>query len=167
MDKKSKMILISILHICILGVCILTVYSNRNSQIAVAHVSSETEISPESAPAETENETDPETMPETEMEMETETETITITEAETETETEANTETAPEAVLYSFHYIGTELNLNIREKPSLSAAIIGKVPPRGGGEVIELTNSEWALIKYNGITGYCSRDIITLTPANQ
>lgn len=155
MNKKSTLILISILHICILGICILTVYSKRNSDITVAHVSSDIRISTPSAPEEELTET---FETETETSAESETETVVQTEPETETET------ASETVLYTFRYTGTHLNLNIRSAPSLNASIIGKIPVGGGGDVLELTNDKWALVKYNALTGYCSTEYLVLSP---
>ena len=161
MDKKSTLILISILHICILAVCILTVRSNQNAKITVAHVSSDTKApAPKiSLPQTAESET------ETEIEAETETETEIETETETEAEIEAETETDLAKVLYNFDYNGKKLNLNIRNAPSLEASIIGKVPPHGSGKVLELTNEEWVLVDYKGLNGYCSKEHIVLSPA--
>lgn len=153
MSKKSTFILLSILHICILGICILTIYSNRHSGVTVAHVSSDTKVSV------TQNEPDtmaePETVIETAQAAETQAETKTETEVQTEPESETDT-------LYSFRYIGTKQNLNIRNTPSIDATIIGKIPVGGCGSVLELTNESWILASYNGIVGYCSRDWIEL-----
>lgn len=187
MNKKSTLILLSILHICILGICILTIYNNKHSGITIAHVSSDTRTvvtqtepetltEPESDTAptpETEIETEMETETETETESETESEIETKTEPETEIETKtepeselpAQTEIAPEtkpAALYAFHFIGTHKNLNIRNAPSSKAKIIGKIPVGGCGKVLELTNEYWVLAEYNGIIGYCSRHWIEL-----
>lgn len=171
MDRKSTKILLSILHICILGICILTIYSNKNSasDVMFAHVSSDTKVIDSQAEPEPETNAAPETetAPITETETAPEPEPITepepapIPEPEPETEPAATPE--PEiSPLYFFDYVGTRLNLNIRSAPSMSGAIIGKVPVGGGGNVIELTNDEWALIDYQGVTGYCSRNCIRL-----
>jgi len=165
MNKKSTLILLSILHICILGICILTIYNNRHSGVTVAHVSSDTKTPVTQTvlhPI-----VEPETMSERTTEIEIETETITETEIETETETETEiiTETiatSKAAALYSFHFIGTRKNLNIRNAPSTNAKIIGTVPIGGSGSVLELTNEYWVLVEYNGIIGYCSRNWIEL-----
>lgn len=157
MDKKSTLILISILHICILGICILTIYSKRNSDITVAHVSSDTRVSTPAAPEEE--------LPATaETETTPESETTTPPEPETVVQTEPETTQASDTVLYTFDYIGKHLNLNIRYAPSMSAPIIGKVPLGGSGKVLELTNDEWALVEYNGQTGYCSMEWLSISP---
>jgi len=165
MNKKSTLILFTILHICVLGVCILTIYNSRHSGVTVAHVSSETKTAVTPAEPETsaEPEASTETAPEPETEIETEAETEIETEIKTETETETVPETKPDTTaLYSFHFIGTHKNLNIRNAPSSKAKIIGKIPIGGNGKVLELTNEHWALIEYNGIIGYSSRHWIEL-----
>lgn len=169
MRKKSTLILLSILHICILGICILTIYSNKNraSEAMIAHVSSDTKVadSQTEPPAETnpgtETETGTETEPEAETNAEAEPDTDAISEPETETVPETDGETEPSPV-YSFHYIGTRSKLNIRSGPSTNDTIIGKVLCGGDGSVLELTNDEWALIEYQGIIGYCSRKFLRL-----
>lgn len=168
MNKKSTQILLSILHICILGICVLTIYSNRNSasEAMVAHVSSDTRVidsqpEPEADTAsgtEAEPAADTNTVPEPPA-----TDTDIIPEASTEPEQGTEADTGEETIpSYSFRYIGTYLNLNIRSTPSLDGEIIGKVPPGRSGSVIELTNDGWALIDYQDIIGYCSRDYIEL-----
>lgn len=167
MNKRSTQILLSILHICILGICVLTIYAKKTgaSEVMVAQVPADTKVietqpEPEAA-AETEEETQAAAEAETEAAMETEEETEMID--ETETEEEVIAETEPEASpVYSFHYIGAHANLNIRSTPSTTGTIIGKVPPGDNGDVIELTDDKWALIDYKGITGYCSRDFLEL-----
>ena len=159
MNQKSTLILLSILHICILGICILTIYPDRTSGITVAHVSSDTKsIAPE---PESEEESAPawNTEPETEAEAEPETVTETITETAPETGTEPESEAAPS---YAFYYIGETSNLNVRSTPSMNGAIIGKIPVGGHGDVLTLTNDDWVLIDYNGMVGYCSRKWIEL-----
>ncbi len=161
MNKKSTLVLFTILHICVLGVCILTIYNSKHSGVTVAHVSSETKT----AVTLTEPETAAE--PEASTEITSETEIETETEIEVETEIKTETETVPETkpdttALYSFHFIGTHKNLNIRNAPSTKAKIIGKIPIGGNGKVLELTNEHWALIEYNGIIGYSSRHWIEL-----
>ncbi|MDE6517619.1 MAG: SH3 domain-containing protein [Acetatifactor sp.] len=178
MNKKSTLILLSILHICILGICVLTIYSNKNSasDVMVAHVSSDTKVIDSQAEPEAEATAEPETVtepepepitepePEAEALAEPEAETESIAEPETEAITEPESEVSP---LYSFHYVGTHSNLNIRSTPSTSGTIIGKVPVGGDGSVIELTNDAWALIDYQGIIGYCSRNCIKLQEIDQ
>lgn len=167
MNKKSTLILLSILHICILGICILTIYADKNraAEAMIAHVSSDTktmdsqtEPAAETNPA-TEPEPDAEIEPETEPETEPEPEPETETTPETDTETDAETVPSP---VYSFHYIGTRSKLNIRSGPSTDDAIIGKVPCGGDGRVLELINNEWALIEYQDIIGYCNRKFLKL-----
>lgn len=164
MNKKSTQILLSILHLCLLGICVLTIYSGRNgaSEAMIAHVSSETRIVSEpetgtaAAPeAESETATEANTAPEPETEIPA----APDAGADREPDAEAEAEDSPS---FSFHYTGTHANLNIRSAPSLNDPIIGKIPPGRGGSVMELTNDEWALIDYQGTVGYCSRDYIEL-----
>lgn len=166
MNKKSTQILLSILHLCLLGICVLTIYSGRNgaSEAMVAHVSSETRIVGEPEPgtaaapeAGSETDTEANADPEPEAEIPAPPDAG----ADREPATEEETETA-DSPSFSFHYTGTHSNLNIRSAPSLNDAIIGKIPPGRGGSVMELTNDEWALIDYQGTVGYCSRDYIEL-----
>lgn len=168
MSKKSTLILLSILHICILGICVLTIYVNKNrtSEAMIARVSSDTKVmDSETEPAietnpvvntEPSAEVEPEPEPVTEPEPDAET----IPEPEITPEPDAEPELSP---VYSFHYIGTRANLNIRSAPSTNDTIIGKVPCGGDGSVLELTNDEWALIEYQGIVGYCNRNFLELT----
>lgn len=159
MSKKSTLILLSILHLCILGICILTIYNNKHSGVTVAHVSSDTKaVITQDLP---DTIAEPETVIETAQtaEIETEIQTEIQAEIQTETESESELESAP---LYSFRFIGTQKNLNIRNAPSTDAKIIGKVPVGGCGSVLELTNESWILAQYNDIVGYCSRDWIEL-----
>ena len=154
MNKKSTLILLSILHVCIMGICVLTIYSNKTTGITVAHVSSDAKaIAPQTEPEEETTEWNTEV--ESEIAIETETETITETTSEISTEQEA-------ASVYSFHYIGKTTNLNIRNNPSMKGAIIGKIPVGGYGDVLTITNDDWALIDYRGTVGYCSRKWIEL-----
>ncbi len=165
MDKKSTLILFSILHLCILGICILTIYNNKHSGVTVAHVSSDTKT------AFTQTNSDAIVMPETNLETSEEAESETEANTESETQTQSQTEITPETepaetpqsdIQYSFHFTGTSKNLNIRNAPSINAKIIGKVPVGGSGNVLELTNENWILAEYNGIVGFCSRDWIEL-----
>lgn len=151
MNKKNTQILLSILHICILGICVLTIYSNRNSapEAMVAHVSSDTRV------IDSQPEPEADTVSGTEAEPAADTNTV----PDPPAEPAGRHFTTPS---YSFRYLGTYLNLNIRSAPSLDGEIIGKVPPGRSGSVIELTNDGWALIDYQGIIGYCSRDYIEL-----
>lgn len=50
-------------------------------------------------------------------------------------------------------------NLNIRNNPSYSGTIVGKIP--NGAEVTVFSvNGDWALVNYNGVTGYVSRQYL-------
>lgn len=172
MSKKSTLILLSILHICILGICVLTIYANKNrtSEAMIARVSSDTKVmdaqtepTAETTPvaeAEPSIDTEPSVEPEPEPAAEPEPDTETIPEPEITPEPDEEPELSP---VYSFHYIGTRANLNIRSAPSTDDTIIGKVPCGGDGSVLELTNDEWALIEYQGIIGYCNRNFLELT----
>ena len=47
-------------------------------------------------------------------------------------------------------------NLNIRNSPSMTGQIIGRIP--NGAEVtVYSINGDWAVVTYNGVTGYVSR----------
>lgn len=161
MNKKSTLILLSILHICILSICVLTIYNNKHSGATVAHVSSDTRVAvtPNEPEPMAEPEASAKTTEETEAQTEIQTETQTETEMEIPTQTQITSETETQ---YSFRYIGTNKNLNIRNTPSIDGNIIGKIPIGGCGSVLELTNENWMLIEYNDIVGYCSRNWIEL-----
>lgn len=173
MDKKSTLILLSILHICILGVCILTIYNNKHSGVTVAHVSFDTKtaVTPKETAKEPETEAGTEEPgTDTGMAEEPEAEAGTVEETVEEPETEEKPEAeTPEkidepesAVRYSFRYTGTRNKLNMRSAPSMDAEIIGKVPVGGSGSVLELTDEEWIRAEYDGVVGYCSRKWIEL-----
>lgn len=176
MDKKSTRILLSILHICILGVCILTIYSNRHSGTTVAHVSFDTEtaVTPKETVKGIETETDAakeaepadeekgDAEPGEEAETETAPEAGTPAEAAGEAEEAEDAGTPAETVQYSFRFTGKRNKLNIRNAPSMDAEIVAKVPVGGGGSVLELTDENWVQIEYDGTVGYCSRSWIEL-----
>lgn len=176
MDKKSTRILLSILHICILGVCILTIYSNKHSGATVAHVSFDTQtaVTPKETVKDKETEADAAKAEEPAGEEKTDTEPREEAEPETAPEAEAPAETAGEAeeaedeeipedtALYSFRFTGKRNKLNIRSAPSMDAEIIAKVPVGGSGSVLELTDENWVRIEYDGTVGYCSRSLIEL-----
>lgn len=64
---------------------------------------------------------------------------------------------------YTFKYVPhSTLKLNIRNAPSMQGKIIGKVPPNKSGTILEFTNKDWALIEYNGTTGYSNLHCIIL-----
>lgn len=169
MDKKSTRILLSILHICILGVCILTIYNNKHSGVTVANVSFDTKtaVTPRETVLEPETSEEPEeeTKPEGEVPAEEVKPESEVSAEEPEIEMPAAEEEQPEAEdapRYSFRYIGKRSKLNMRSAPSMDAEIIGKVPVGGGGSVLELTDEEWVRAEYNGSVGYCSRAWIEL-----
>lgn len=170
MDKKSTRILLSILHICILGVCILTIYSNRHSGVTVAHVSFDTEtaVTPKETVRDKETETDAAKEAEPAEEEKGDAEPEAASEAETPAEAAGEVEEAEDAgtpketVLYSFRFTGKRNKLNIRSAPSMDAEIVAKVPVGEGGSVLELTDENWVQIEYDGTVGYCSRSWIEL-----
>lgn len=173
MDKKSTRILLSILHICILGVCILTIYSNKHSGVTVAHVSFDTQtaVTPKETVKDKETEADAAKAEEPAGEEKTDTEPREEVEPETAPEAETPAEeveeaedvgTPEETVQYSFRFTGKRNKLNIRSAPSMDAEIVAKVPVGGGGSVLELTDEDWARIEYDGTVGYCSRSWIEL-----
>ena len=92
-------------------------------------------------------------------------ETYAVPETATESLSEMETETVEAILSYTFQYTGGKRNLNIRKGPSMNDTIIGKIPPNDGGNVLKLANDEWALIEYQGTTGYCNLAWMVLTPA--
>lgn len=177
MDKKSTRILLSILHICILGICILTIYNNKHSTDTVVHVSFDTKtaVTPKETDEEPGTELEPkpesETEPETKSVEEPEADTGTAKEAKPEPEIDTSMEAAQETqtaetpestALYFFRFLGTRNELNIRSAPSMDADIISKVPVGGQGSVLGLTDDDWVRIEYDGTVGYCSRSWIEL-----
>ena len=52
-------------------------------------------------------------------------------------------------------------NLNIRNYPSLSGVVIGKMPD-GAKVMINGALDGWYVVSYNGINGYASSDFITI-----
>lgn len=169
MRKKKVLILLSILHICVFCIGILIMFRNAER--------THTGILPDSdvrlAGNEPETEPEVETLTETLIEIPSENEAQIKTQitAQSESPTEPPTESEPETPIesppepaYTFRYVGGTRNLNIRKGPSMQYEIIGKIPPNMGGRVIELTDSDWALVEYRGTTGYSSLRWITLTP---
>lgn len=167
MKKKTTLILLSILHICVFCIGILILLRS----IGAKHT--DTALSPDTDIQLVDHEPNTETLPETLIELPVVSETQTESELEIEIETDAETdietnietniETA-EPPSYTFQFIGRRKNLNIRKGPSTNYTIIGKIPPLKGGRVLELTNEDWALIEYNDITGYSSLHWMELTP---
>lgn len=158
MNKKFVLVLLSVLHICILALAVIVIYSSTDISGKDSYAAAEKEEIKQTEieitkTEETEEETEIE---ETEIE---ESESVPESEIETETVMETQTteeETETETVLYTFVYSNGTRNLNIRKGPSTEYEIIGKIPKNGVGSVIEFENDNWALVEYNGIKGYCS-----------
>lgn len=173
MKKKTTLILLSTLHICVFCIGILVIFRSTGTEHTDTAVLTDTDIQLAG------NEPDTETLPETLIalpaasETQTEPELELEIEIEPELETELETETAApsgpesEQPSYTFQFTGRRKNLNIRTGPSTSHKIIGKIPPLKSGRVLELANGDWALIEYNGITGYSSLHWMELTPAGE
>lgn len=198
MKKKTILILISLLHICVFCIAILIFFqtqqtshtdSNLVSEAAVritetepdtfVELSSIESFSIESFPIE-ENSVESfstESFPIEEGSVESfstepiSTESFIIEESSLETSSvEESSEPIPEEnatpnskPTYTFKYIPQNtLKLNIRNAPSMQGKIIGKVPPNKGGTILEFTNKDWALIEYNGTTGYSNLHCIIL-----
>ncbi len=193
MKKKTILILISLLHICVFCIAILIFFqtqqtshtdSNLVSEAAVritetepdtfVELSSIESFSIESFPIK-ENSVESfstESFPIEEGSVESfSTESFIIEESSLETSSvEESSEPIPEEnatpnskPTYTFKYIPQNtLKLNIRNAPSMQGKIIGKVPPNKGGTILEFTNKDWALIEYNGTTGYSNLHCIIL-----
>jgi uncharacterized protein YgiM (DUF1202 family) len=163
MNKKFVLVLLSVLHICILALAVIVIYSSTDISGKDSYAAAEkeeikqTEIEiTETEETEEETEIEETEIEETEIE---ESESVPESEIETETVMETQTteeETETETVLYTFVYSNGTRNLNIRKGPSIEYEIIGKIPKNGVGSVIEFENDNWALVEYNGIKGYCS-----------
>lgn len=181
MKKKTTLILLSILHICVFCIGILIIFRNLGTDHTNTTLSPDTDVRLADNNPDTETPIEETIIEETIIEETITKETLikeTITEETIIEETsetlielpsasETQTETLPESEppSYTFQFIGKRKNLNIRKGPSLNYEIIGKIPPLKSGRVLELTNKDWALIEYNGITGYSSLHWMELTPA--
>ena len=123
-------------------------------------------VLPVSEPETSAPETEPETIPETTEAMVTEPEASDAAEtavSEPETETaEESTEAETEAVAYTYRAIHQKYRLFIRETPDASSKALGYLKPGETGDVISL-EGDWALLEYNGITGYVSTQFLELT----
>lgn len=183
MNRKRMLILISALHVCIFALAVIMIHIGSRDvglpevETPKLTVSVEKATQPET---EAESEVVTETVEETETIEATEaietTETIEATEStetieseletteiEQESEVVSEVETEPESqALYSFLSTNELHNLNIRQNPNVNSPIIGKVTPNSTGDVISIVDDDWALIEYNGLQGYCSREYIYL-----
>lgn len=178
MKKKTTLILLSILHICVFCIGILIIFRSIDTKHTDTALSPDTDIQlvdhePDTLielPAASETQTQSELEIATDAETDTETDIDTNIETNIETDIETNIETnikTAEPPSYTFQFIGRRKNLNIRKGPSTNYKIIGKIPPLKSGRVLELTNEDWAFIEYNGITGYSSLHWMELTPTEE
>lgn len=81
-----------------------------------------------------------------------------VSKKETET-TKAGTE---DVTVYGYKNLGiaqVEGTLNVRETPATDASIVGKMPGKSAGEIVE-TLSGWYKIQSGDVTGYVSSDYI-------
>ena len=173
MKKKTALILLSILHICVFCIGILIIFRSIGTEhtdtalspyadIQLVDNDSDIETLIElSSESETQTESEPETQTETQAESQVE------TLSETQIQTQIETQTDIKQPSYTFQFTGKRKNLNIRKGPSVNYEIIGKIPPLKSGRVLELTNKNWALIEYNGITGYSSLHWMELTQVEE
>jgi hypothetical protein len=174
------LILISALHVCIFALAVIMIHIGSRDVGLPEVETPKLTVSVEKA-----------TQPETEAESEVVTETVEATEAiettetieatestettetteseletteiEQESEVVSEVETEPEVqALYSFLSTNELHNLNIRQNPNVNSPIIGKVTPNSTGDVISIVDDDWALIEYNGLQGYCSREYLYL-----
>lgn len=178
MKRKTILILISLLHICVFCIAILIFFQTRQTSHTDSNLVSDaavriTETEPdtlvelssvESFPIEEGSiesfstepiSTEPFIIEESVLEMSSVEE---ISEPIPEENTTPNSKPT-----YTFKYVPQNtLKLNIRNAPSMQGKIIGKVPPNKGGTILEFTNKDWALIEYNGTTGYSNLHCIIL-----
>jgi uncharacterized protein YgiM (DUF1202 family) len=57
----------------------------------------------------------------------------------------------------------SRLRLNLREKPSLQARIIGKCEFGESLTVLSYVDDDWVQVRYQDTIGYCSRAALTIT----
>lgn len=175
MNKKTVLILLSILHICIFSIGIVLIYNHKEAPISLSVASNNTTIEVENentVPSVIESEMNDiyESVPtnevETEAEDEAETEMSSIQIEEDENVEQVSEESTESSPLYTFTYSKGTRKLNIRKGPTVDDEIIGKVPPNGTGIIIEFVNDDWALIEYDGIKGYCYLRWMSISEAN-
>lgn len=160
MKKKTILILLSLLHICVFCIGILIIFQYRESKHMDITLSSDATVRI--------TDTEPETVIEVSSLEEPFTEEPFVEESFIE-ESSIEESSIKESLLeetpsYTFQYVRGKRNLNIRNAPSMQARIIGKIPPGQGGRVLEFADDDWALIEYQGTTGYSSRHWMELTP---
>ena len=80
-------------------------------------------------------------------------------------DTEAESEPADD-MQYNFTASHGSGRLFIRDAASMDGNIIGYLYNGQGGSVIEI-GDEWVQIERNGVTGYVSKEFITLTPVDE
>lgn len=200
MKKKTILILISLLHVCVFCIAILIFFQTRQTTDADSNLVSDaavriTETEPDTLVALSSvesfftEESLVESFPIEENLIEEEssieqssieqslieqslieeslieplsTEPLTIEESTPEAPSTESSKPASKPT-YTFRYVPhNTLKLNIRNAPSMQGKIIGKVPPNKGGTILEFTNKDWALIEYNGTTGYSNLHCILL-----
>lgn len=166
MKKKTTLILLSILHICVFCIGILIIFRSIDTKHTDTALSPDTDIQLVDHEPDTLIELPAASETQTQSELEIATDAETDTETDIDTNIETNIKTA-EPPSYTFQFIGRRKNLNIRKGPSTNYKIIGKIPPLKSGRVLELTNEDWAFIEYNGITGYSSLHWMELTPTEE
>jgi len=190
MKKKTILILISLLHVCVFCIAILIFFQTRQTTDADSNLVSDaavriTETEPDTLVALSSvesfftEESLIESFPIEENLIEEEslieqssieqslieplsTEPLTIEESTPEAPSTESSKPASKPT-YTFRYVPhNTLKLNIRNAPSMQGKIIGKVPPNKGGTILEFTNKDWALIEYNGTIGYSNLHCILL-----
>lgn len=62
-------------------------------------------------------------------------------------------EPVPIPVVFSYH---GSVHLNLRDIPSLSGEIIGKILPSTNGLILSVVDHQWVEVSYNDTIGYCS-----------
>lgn len=177
MKKKTILILISLLHICVFCIAVLIFFQTRQTADADSSLVSDTAVritetepdtlvelssveslSTESSPIEEsliEESLIEESLIEESLIEPLSTEPLIIEESTQETPSVTESSEPASKPTYTFQYIPhNTLKLNIRNAPSMQGKIIGKVPPNKGGTILEFTNKDWVLIEYNGTTGY-------------
>ena len=78
----------------------------------------------------------------------------------------SNTLTSTKPVTIGYVYNTGGSNLNVRETPSSSAKILGKLTEGESVEIVDSSNANWHKIKYKGDYGYVHKDYITFTKPN-
>ncbi len=168
MKKKTILILLSLLHICVFCIGILIIFQHRETKHMDISLSSDATVRITDTEPETVIEVSPlaESEPEETFVEQTFVEEPLIEKPSIEESSieESSAELSEETLSYTFQYVRGKRNLNIRNAPSMQARIIGKIPPGQGGRVLEFANDDWALIEYRGTTGYSSRHWMKLTP---